>query len=151
MSVEGHKFYPGDEASPRQILMLAEEYRRAASALLPTCRRGKPLSRAPYRLVSLQAIELYLNALMLDRGYQPAKLRALQHNMASRALFARTAGLGLRKATLDHLFELAETREYLVSRYGPEFSGSLSQLNRLAATLNEIAEKVTANFDRSSN
>ena len=148
MSVEGQKLYPGDEATPRQILMLADEYRRAASALLPTVRRRKPLSRAPYRLVALQAIELYLNALMLHRGYPAARLRALQHNMAPRALFAKTAGLSLRKATFEHLLELAETREYLVSRYGPEFSSSLSQLTRLAATLREIAEKVTVILDR---
>jgi len=150
MTIEGHRFYPGDLAAPRQVLMLADEYRRAAETLLPTGRRGKPLSRAPYRLVAIQAVELYLNAFMLVRGYGPPKLRALHHNMAPRALFARTSGLGLRKATIKHLHELSETREYLVSRYGPERCGSLSQLNRLGATLNEVAEKVTAVVDRQS-
>lgn len=151
MSVEGQNFYPGDEAAPRQLLMLADEYRRAAETLLPTGRRGKPLSRAPYRLIAIQAIELYLNAFMLDRGYGRSKLRALQHNMAPRALFARMSGLDLKKATLEHLHELSETREYLISRYGPELSGSLSQLNRLAATLNEVAQKVSAVINRRSN
>ena len=151
MSVEGQNFYPGDEAVPRKVLTLAHEYRKAAETLLPTGRRGKPLSRSPYRLVVIQAVELYLNAYMLDRGYGPSKLRALQHDMAPRALFARTSGLDLKKATIKHLCELSETREYLVSRYGPERSGSLSQLNRLAATLNEVAEKVTAFVDRDPN
>ena len=37
---------------------------------------------------------------------------------------------------------MTESREYLISRYGPEMSGTLSESNRLMATLNEIAKKV---------
>jgi hypothetical protein len=51
-------------------------------------------------------------------------------------------GLILRKLTLAHLVRMTEDREYLVSRYGPELSGTLSESNRLMATLNEIAKKV---------
>ena len=142
MSIEGQKIYPGEDATALQVLMLAEEYRRAAETLLPTGRRRKPLSRAPYRLVAIQAIELYLNALMLSRGLASAKVRGLQHNMAARADFASRDRLGLRQATISHLKTLSQSREYLISRYGAEMTGSLSELNRLAATLTEVAEKV---------
>ena len=37
---------------------------------------------------------------------------------------------------------IASTREYLVTRYGPELTSTLAQLNRLAATLDEVASKV---------
>ena len=37
---------------------------------------------------------------------------------------------------------IATTREYLVTRYGPELTSSLAQLTRLAATLDEVATKV---------
>ena len=43
MSIECHKFgYPGADAKPLEVLRLAEEYRRAAQALLPLGRRGQP-------------------------------------------------------------------------------------------------------------
>ena len=142
MSIEGQKFYPGEDATALQVLMLADEYRKAAETLLPTGKRGKPLSRAPYRLVAIQAIELYLNALMLSRGLPSTKVRGFHHNMAVRALFARTSGLDLRKATVLHLIEISESREYLRSRYGAENPGTGSQLHRLAATLREVSEKV---------
>jgi hypothetical protein len=53
------------------------------------------------------------------------------------------SGLVLRKRTVAHLNKLTESREYLVTRYGPELSTSLSQINRLMATLEEVARKVT--------
>ena len=142
MSIEGQKFYPGNDATALQMLALADEYRKAAETLLPTGRPGKPLSRAPFRMVAIHAIELYLNALMLSRGLPAAKVRGFQHNMAPRALFARTS-LSLRQDTISHLFAISESREYLVSRYGAEVPSSLSQLNRLAATLTEVGDKVT--------
>jgi len=144
MSIEGQSFHPSEQVAPWKLLKLANEYRSAADILLPTGRRRKPLSRAPYRLVAIQAIELYLNAFMLHCGYPPGKLRALQHNLAPRALFARTNGLDLTKGTFEHLFELAASREYLVSRYDPEPGFTLSNPNRLEATLKEVAEKVAA-------
>ena len=148
MSVEGQNFYPGEEATAEQIFLLAGEYRRAADTLLPTGRRRMPLSRAPYRLVAIQAIELYFNALLIKRVLTAAKLRGLQHDLAARTRLAPAAGLFLRKGTVKHLQGLSETREYLISRYCPEKAGSTSELNRLAATLLEVAEKVTAILKR---
>ena len=149
MSIEGQKFsYPGAVASPRQMLSLAEEYRRAAHALLPTGRRGQPLSRAPYRLVAIHALELHLNALLLATGFPMARIRGLQHDFATRTELAIAAGLNLRRRTILHLRGLSETREYLITRYDPGLSAA-SQLNRLAATLEEVAEKVTTIVNRS--
>lgn len=142
MSIEGQTIYPGEDATAQQVLMLANEYRKAAETLLPTGQRGKPLSRAPYRLVAIQAIELYLNALMLSRGQPSKKVRGLHHNMEARASFAHTSGLNLRKATVRHLIDISLSREYVVSRYGAELTHPGSPLNRIAATLREVSEKV---------
>lgn len=149
MSIEGQRFYPGETATPRQILLLADEYRRAADALLQTRRRGKPLSCAPYRLVAIHAIELYFNALLLAAGHPSARLRGLHHDLAARIEFALSAKLKLRKRTLAHLHSLSETREYLITRYDPAGSAT-SQLNRLAATLKEVADKVTSIVNRAA-
>lgn len=144
MSIEGQKFsYPGAVASPRQMLRLAQEYRRAAHALFPTGRRRQPLSRAPYRLVAIHAVELHLNALLLTTSLPTARIRGLQHDFATRTELAIAAGLNLRKRTILHLRGLSETREYLITRYDPSLTAA-SQLNRIAATLEEVAEKVTA-------
>lgn len=142
MSVEGHSFYPGETATPAQILLLADEYRIAAEALLSIGRRGVPLSRAPYRLVAIQAIELYFNALLLHAGHPANSLRGLQHDLAKRTQLAVGMKLILRRRTVTHLESLSQTREYLITRYDPAQSAA-SQLNRLAATLTKVADKVS--------
>ena len=43
-----------------------------------------------------------------------------------------------------HLHAMTGNREYLVTRYGPEMTATVSQVNRLTATLDEVAKKVTA-------
>ena len=147
MSLEGQKFFPGDEATPRQVLELAEEYRRAASALLPMGRRGKPLSRAPFGLVAIHAIELYLNAFLRAHGQSPATLRRMHHDLTERRMRAHDFGLQLRNKTAEHLDSVSRNREYLVMRYGPEMRDPASQPNRLAATLKEVAEKVSKHIN----
>jgi len=147
MSLEGQRFFPGNEATPRQLLELADEYSRAASALLPMGRRGKPLSRAPFRLAAIHAIELYLNAFLRAHGQSSATLRGLHHDLARRCILASDAGLRLRKRTVKHLDAVSQAREYLVMRYGPEASGPASQPNRLEATLKEVAEKISKHLD----
>lgn len=147
MSIEAQKFYPGETATARQILLLANEYHRAADLLLGSGRRGEPLSRAPFRLMAIHAIELYLNALLRAFGCPATKLSGMHHNFAVRAEFALSIKLNLRKRTLTHLHSLSEAREYLITRYDPGAS-AVSELNRLVATLNEVAEKVTSIIDR---
>lgn len=136
--------YPGGAATAAQVLELADEYRRGAAALLPSGRPGRPLSRLPHRLLAIQAIELYLNAYLLARGHPPATVRGLQHGLEMRGALAAAAGLRLRARTAAHLAALDAGREYLVSRYAPERAGETSQLNRLVATLEEVARKTAA-------
>lgn len=143
MSIEGQTIYPGDTASPCDVLALADEYRRAAEALLPIGRRRAPLSRAPYRLLAIHAIELYLNAYLLATGHSPIAVRRLQHDFASRSRCAVGAKLVLKQRTLSHLARLSERREYLTTRYDCAPTDS-SELNRLAASLAEISEKVSS-------
>ncbi|MDX8437110.1 hypothetical protein RFN25_27155 [Mesorhizobium abyssinicae] len=135
--------YPGELASPQQIHELAEEYRKAAHHLLPLGRAGKPLTRAPFRLSAIHAIELYLTALLLHRGHNPNQIRKMQHDLSARTEHTTAAGLRLRAKTAKHLQSLSQNREYLVTRYGPEMSATASQISRLTATLEEVAVKVT--------
>ncbi len=135
--------YPGELASPKQIHDLAEEYRKAATLLLQLGRSGKPLTRAPFRLSAIHAIELYLTALLLHRGHDPNQIRKMHHDLAARAKHTVDAGLRLRAKTANHLQSLSQNREYLVTRYGPELAATVSQINRLTATLEEVAAKVT--------
>jgi len=143
MSIEGQPIYPGESASPCDVLALAHEYRRAAEALLPAGRRRAPMSRAPYRLLAIHALELYLNAYLLATGHSPLAVRRLQHDLASRSQRAAGAKLVLKKRTLAHLARLSERREYLTTRYDCAQAGT-SELNRLAASLAEVSEKVSA-------
>lgn len=136
------KSYPGANACPAEIFALAAEYHSAADALLLKGRPRELISRAPARLCAIHAIELYLNAFLLATGDPPERIRAHFHNLAERAERAVERGLVLRKLTLAHLAKMTEAREYLISRYGPELSTTLSESNRLMATLNEIARKI---------
>ena len=136
--------YPGDLATVPQLITLACEYRGAAHDLLTRGKRKSPSSWAPARLLALQAIELQLNAFLLHSGNDTHKIRSLRHNLAERGDLAISSGLVLRKRTLTHLYELSSGREYLITRYGPELSGSWTQINRLIATLDEITIKVSS-------
>lgn len=136
------KPYPGDNATPAQVHALADEYRRASQTLLGLGRSREPLTRAPFRLAAIQAIELYLNAFLLRRDYKPSGIRALQHDLGERAELAFAKGLTLRKKTAAHLVAMSADQEYVATRYGPELAEEMSEINRLMATLEEIANKV---------
>lgn len=129
--------YPGDDASPNQILALAGEYDSAAQILLSTNTKNV---RRPFRMTALHAIELYLNAHLVHIGFTLANIRGLQHDLATRAAILAN-DLKLREKTKAHLTFITRNREYLVSRYQP-LARELSELNRISATLAEIREKV---------
>ena len=148
MSVEGQKLYPGEVATPKQLLRLAAEYRQAAEALLLNGRRKAPLSFSPYRLVVIQSVELYLDAYLRTKGHEPVALRGIPHNFAARTKLAIEAGLKLRKGTVEHLAWITEKREYLVARYEPDPQNKLSELTRLRATADDVAKKVDAVVNR---
>ena len=143
MTAGTKKVYPGELATPYQVHMLAHEYRNAAIHLASLGRSREPLSRAPFRLAAIHAIELYLNAFLLKRGHPASEIRSLQHNLAERVKLSASYGLQLRAKTTQHINDLAENREYVITRYGPEMTSSASQLNRLTATMEEVMLKVS--------
>jgi len=136
------KSFPGGTATAAQVFHLAEEYRTAAHLLLQLGRRGKPLSLAPCRLAAIHAVELYLSALLIHQGHDTARIRGLQHDLAARSKLAIASGLRLRKRTAAHMAAMTGNKEYVVTRYGPEMTATISQINRLTATLDEVAAKV---------
>ena len=141
-------FYPGDLATAAQFPKLAQEYHRAAERLREAIKPQDAISTAPFRLSAIHAIELYLNALMRHSGVEAANIRGMQHNLSKRVQPVSELGLRLRKNTAAHLVSLTQKREYLVVRYGPEQTSKTSQINRMEATLNEIAKKVVKLVDR---
>jgi hypothetical protein len=134
---------PSGADDPQSVRRLADEYRDAAGPLLERRRRGEPLSLAPYRLIAIHAVELYLNALLRHHGMEDAAIRALGHDLGARLHLATARGLRLRKRTMEHLQALAQNREYVETRYRPALAKA-SQLNRLQATLEEVSNKAAA-------
>lgn len=134
--------YPGSTASSDDVLRFAETYHHSALRLLEEARGGDAIARAPGRFCALHAIELYLDAYLRSVGESPCRLRAHGHDLRMRAALAMDRGLALRAKTRHHLIQLTIDREYLVLRYGPDRASAVSELNRLTATLAEIARKV---------
>lgn len=135
--------YPGDSATVADLLHHADEFRVAALVLVKKGRARVPSSWAPFRLCAIHAIELYLNALLKHFGATASQIRSFKHDLAARASVAVEKGLVLRKRTAAHLASMHETREYLVTRYGPELGSQMSKQNRLSATLEQVASGVT--------
>ncbi len=140
--------YPGSQASVVEVLALAEVYHRAALVLLAKSGKGDALRRAPGRLCALHAIELYLSAFLRSHGEPPRQARAWGHSLAGRVAAAAGNGLVLRRRTAAHLERITVSREYLVLRYGPEQLPADDPVNRLTATLAEVAKKVDAAVSR---
>jgi hypothetical protein len=136
------KPYPGEAANVTQLLQLANEYCRAAHSLLTKDNSSPSHFAAPGRMLAIHAIELYLNVYLLHVGLKADEIRGMHHNLSTRAEMVIVKGLRLRKLTAAHLNNLVENREYLVLRYDPGWKASASQINRLTATLDEIAKKV---------
>jgi hypothetical protein len=95
-------------------------------------------------MLAVHAIELYLNALLLHEGLKPHEIRGMGHDLSARAKVAASKGLALRRLTESHLTNLVGSREYLVLRYEPGWKATVSQINRLTATLEELAKKVSS-------
>jgi hypothetical protein len=132
------------EASVEATLRMADAYAAAARELLAPGRRSDPFAQAPGRLLALHATELYLSAWLRQAGESGRQVRARQHDLAGRAGAVLALGLGLRRRTACHLARANDLREYLVVRYDPDGLAELSQVNRLLATLEEVAHKVRA-------
>lgn len=138
--------YPGETSTAEELLALAEEFRKTAELVASSRVTGKPVSTAPFRLLCIHAIELYLNAFLRKAGQPGPAIRGMQHNLAARLDLTDKYGLVLRHRTRQHLQTVSANREYLASRYDPEAT-TPSQLNRLQATLAEVRSKVLKRFD----
>ncbi len=121
------------DVSVRDILALAAQFRDAAVKLGEASPKSAQL---PLRLLALHSIELYLNALLLAKGLGHTTIHGLQHDLGERSRIAIHAGLVLRKRTVTHLVALSALR------YAHEHSATLSQTNRMLATLDELSQKV---------
>ncbi len=136
-------YYPGDGASPYDMNRLADFYRDAAHRSSGSIQIGDPLSAGPMRLLAIHSIELNLSAYLLLHGVTWASIRKMGHDLAARLECAEGKGMLLRKRTAAHISVMARDREYLVARYGPDCLSTASQMNRLFATLEEVARKVS--------
>src|SRR5689334_935593 len=95
-AASANKIYPGHDLGTHDVLALAETFRAGAIHLLGVKPLGRQKSCAPYRLLAIQAIELYLNAYLLKCGHQPPTIRGMQHDLAMRAELVRAAGMILK-------------------------------------------------------
>jgi len=128
--------------TPQELAKLARSFSEATDKLLGLCKKGQPLTHAPYRFAAIHAIELYLTAYLQLNNHEPKKIRGLQHDLAKRTDHATKAGLKLRKRTIAHLRELTSTREYVETRYHPTTLKNLTQPNAIIATLKDVEDKV---------
>lgn len=87
-------------------------------------------------------MELYLDAFLHAKGATSTRIRGCRHDLGERTRMATEGGLVLRKRTVAHLTTLAASNEYHIIRYAPEPASTLSQLNRIMATVDEISRKV---------
>jgi hypothetical protein len=131
--------YLSKAAGVRGILNLATQYQDAAGKLGEDS--SKP-NHLPRRLLALHAMELYLNAFLLAKGIDRGTIRGFRHDLGERTRIASEAGLVLRKRTVAHLATLSASNEDHVIRYAPELASTLSQVNRVVATVNELSRKV---------
>jgi hypothetical protein len=122
---------------------LADFYRDAAHRSSGSIQNGDPLSAGPMRLLAIHSIELNLSAYLLLHGVTWAAIRKMGHDLAARLELAEGKGMVLRERTAAHISAMARDREYLVARYGPDCLSTASQINRLLATLEEVARKVS--------
>lgn len=128
--------------TPQELANLARSFSEATDKLLGLCKKGKPLTHAPYRFAAIHAIELYLTAYLQLNNHEPKTIRGLQHDLAKRTDHATKAGLKLRKRTIAHLRQLTSNREYVETRYHPAAMKNLTQPNAIIATLKDVEDKV---------
>ncbi|WP_201297400.1 hypothetical protein [Sphingomonas sp. 8AM] len=122
---------------------LADFYRDAAHRSSGAILIGDPTSAGPMRLLAIHSIELNLSAYLLLQGSSWSEIRKMGHDLTVRLERATARGLVLRERTSAHIRAIARDREYLVARYGPDCLSTASQMNRLLATLEEVARKVS--------
>ena len=136
--------YPGADARAEEVIRLANHYRGAANDLLRLVEEKGARRVAPCRLCAVHAIELYLNAFLLKLGHpperhprqrpRPRRAGGARQRRRSRAPAADGDPPGDDDAMAASISCCATTRAW----------PRLAPLNRLWATLDEIARKVTS-------
>ena len=135
--------YSGDHASPYEMNRLADFYRDAAYRSSGSVLIGDPISASPMRLLAIHSIELNLSAYLLLQGSSWPAIRTMGHDLTARLECAIERGLVLRERTSAHIRAIARDREYLIARYGSDCLSTALQMNRLLATLDEVARKIS--------
>lgn len=133
-----------DDASQAvHVLAVLKDYQAAAAFLMKS-----PLKESgPCRFFMLHATELYLNAFLYAHGESVETIRDFQHSFTRRIEAAGKCGLVLRKKTVEHLQKVDARKEYVNSRYQSVVTEKFSLSNRLTASLNEVAKKVTKGIE----
>ncbi|MBZ7927118.1 hypothetical protein LAC81_34755 (plasmid) [Ensifer adhaerens] len=126
-------------ASVRNLLNLAAQYKDATIIL----GAASNSSHIPRRLLAFHSIELYLDALLLAKGIDQGTIGGFQRELGERMRIACESGLVLRKRTAAHLASLTPNGEQHIIRCAPERTATLSQINRVMATLEEVSQKVS--------
>jgi hypothetical protein len=139
--------HPGDCACVQALLELAADYRRAAHALEKLRRADKSVPFDPIRLVAIHATELHLHAFLRAQGIEGKEIRKLNHDLARMTALAAQKGIVLRGRTAAHLQSMTGAREYRNVRYAPQLQPKSSQINRILATLEEVATKVAKRLE----
>ncbi|EFL88403.1 hypothetical protein [Ahrensia sp. R2A130] len=134
--------YPGDHETAQSLFALAQHYDAAALLVLPMRKKKNAASWAPFRFLSLHAVELYLNAALLHRGQTVADIRGLKHDLIARTDFAESKGLNLEASTVKHLQQTNAKRAYVASRYEakPRFAPACPA--HFEEALKDVAAKV---------
>jgi hypothetical protein len=133
--MDGGSHFTVTEASPHEMLTLADAYAASADQLLEQYGAGKRDLRLPAHLCAMHAVELYLHAFLRFRGATSKDIKSRQHNFEHEEFCER---LGLDQKTREHLKRLSDRNEYLLVRYRPERVGDLSQANRMQRTLKAV-------------
>ncbi|HEY1125778.1 MAG TPA: hypothetical protein VGE65_09095 [Sphingobium sp.] len=137
MKMDPISSYPGSDASPKQIIALAEQYRAAAEILHRDGPRGHARRWAPFRLCACQAIELCLSAALRHAGMEAALVRGMHHKLKERLDLLDPAAPLSDKAR-ERLILLEERREYLVVRYDAARLNQTLHPDALLATVQEV-------------
>lgn len=127
-----------------QMLSLAHEYRKIALTLDKLEVKKRPIALAPYRFAAVHAIELYINAFLMFKGYEAKALRGANHDFAKRQKWANELGLVLHSKTIARIDQIMLNREYLAARYSISHMKHGLDFAQLEIIMVELAKKVTA-------
>lgn len=135
--------YPGSDAEPAELLDLARAFRAAAARTRPGRGQDSKMLREPFDLLCLHAIELAMDAALRSSDFDQPTIRAMGHNLSTRARALGTRGLVWKRNTIGNIDTMSRDRYTLKCRYAPAESERVA-LSRVEATADEALEKCAA-------